>query len=689
MKATHFNSRLLRRNFKNKLYDFLIGLKVVFLILVLGCLGVSEITWAQSSQPQKTTTTKAPPTATKPATQPKTSPHMTKGTEKSAPISRYILSWSEIQKLPLEQRVRYFRFLHVFLAEVERQQIALLDSVPDPSAQTAPRSRHYAALEFLHYLLMPPSVARQAANCQYENWKTEQMIGCYCIYGGYPSAYEARSGDYYCRPQGVGSCSPINGQEAIQCNPRLFIPRPGPSGSSPICVTRQPENQSARASGLTARCVTEFERQLGGMTVQRALELHLVDSIRDPNQEAAWNAWKNDMQKALDEFEHTSFRGYGFRNYCGDDMRNTANKGRQEEECQALNRLFFNLGQEIPQLSQAVSEHPTASTTEISATPVPVASSPGIQEGNQPQEPRLYPPPVAPHPPSQTEVIPPGQGIVWNDPPATPSAPASGMEHLGDLACVAQAIQEARGESATNWVAFMGIMAQKFGGPYRLPNQKKALQQRVIEMISSYSYCSDQDYPVTSTRSNPNMRDWLYGRTHVTSSNEREVLNTLGIPNYNMTLLDTLFNPRVPRQSFFSFSRKGFDEMEFHERRYHFAYYNSALRQIPADAAMHQCRRSVAHKLNHDPTFTFCNWRNQVIPENIASNENFCAQLAGRCGLKTNFCQIERKRCPELDDSWLRGGDGPSGGAPAGGGPGNTGKGGEQGSSGGGATPAQ
>jgi len=70
---------------------------------------------------------------------------------------------------------------------------------------------------------------------------------------------------------------------------------------------------------------------------------------------------------------------------------------------------------------------------------------------------------------------------------------------LGELACVACGLQFSKHsnigsqESVANWISLLGAVSQEFQGIG--PGNRKAYQRRVIEMVSTYGFCTDSEYP--------------------------------------------------------------------------------------------------------------------------------------------------------------------------------------------------
>jgi hypothetical protein len=64
-----------------------------------------------------------------------------------------------------------------------------------------------------------------------------------------------------------------------------------------------------------------------------------------------------------------------------------------------------------------------------------------------------------------------------------------------------------------NWVALIGIMAQTYHGREDLSKggSKIGLQEKVINMLSSYGYCTNLDYPIDLRDSGKDVRDWIDG----------------------------------------------------------------------------------------------------------------------------------------------------------------------------------
>lgn len=117
-----------------------------------------------------------------------------------------------------------------------------------------------------------------------------------------------------------------------------------------------------------------------------------------------------------------------------------------------------------------------------SGTP-PTPSSPSVESNRRPARKPDRPSRQMPRPPRNCE--------------------SEYRSQLGDLACVACGLEEYApaqsnaGHGFSNWIKLLGVVAQDGYGPYDLsdPRKRQEFQQRVSEMVASYGYCTNEEYP--------------------------------------------------------------------------------------------------------------------------------------------------------------------------------------------------
>lgn len=351
-------------------------------------------------------------------------------------MQRYVFTWEQIAKLTPDQQVAYYKFLVKFITTLEEAQ---------PEMDPKYRAKKSAILEMFEKLGKQLNPEAYAAG--YSQSGDASMVGKLCIYGAHTSTYREYSygggSSYWCNPIDGSSCP--SGQS--ECNAALFNFMNPKGTGGPLCVNTVPLNESPEGRCLTARCVTAFEERLGGR-FSDVVKQEMANAANNKAKQKEWNDYVSTMKKAVNDVESNPVGGVTLREYCkqsGDGRYNDMNFNKQHYECEALYRLFADInGSNIPVPPPA-------------PTPGPVIIKPN---------PDIY-------------------AKCHND---------QTHPELGDLACVNCAIREAGPGStgdASKWITLLAMTA----GSVQKNEAGDSTKNRVIKMLLSTSYCTDDEYP--------------------------------------------------------------------------------------------------------------------------------------------------------------------------------------------------
>ena len=567
-------------------------------------------------------------------------------------MQRYFLKWDKVKKMSPDNQVKYYKFLLNLVARIEEMQ-------PQPR-NAKEMGKRTAMLDYMHKLI---NLIQPQAHAQYPVTNDASIVGKMCVYGGSASTYmefdTSEGKRYWCTPQGNNSCAEPFHTDCGATN--SVFKTPGPKGGGPLCVPTFPENNNGSLQGVTARCVAAFEARLGG-SMDQVVKTEMQKIGGNKQLQDQWNRWVEDMKKAVSDLETTAYGGISLKDYCkpGSDGRyNALNHYKQHEECEALARLFAS-----------------------------VRGSDVVVHVPPPQ--KLDPKPA-----------PKGDSDIYakcHDDKTHPE--------LGELNCASCAIrvlgpQMGSKGDASKWIATLAVAAQNYQTPP--PGTGAGLQQRVIEMLTSASYCTDSEYPGGNYAAHKDkVSQWIRGP--MSESDHANFLDAFGYYSkhgYGMNQLkrnlgdfknssndgnngygwqfverSAIDRRRVFHENLKSFGPKGFAEPD------------------AVQGGLVQCTQSAARRLASNPAFNYCRGSDKVADMTHASN--FCSNVARACGLDTGFCQSSQllkesykykdtkktaaNVCPSTlgpDDPFLRSGaSGGAGGGAAGAGAGASGGGG-------------
>lgn len=267
-----------------------------------------------------------------------------------------------------------------------------------------------------------------------------------------------------------------------------------------------------------------------------------------------------------------------------------------------------------------------------------------------------------PRPPPRPRTPPPAEVAAAAPPARATREQASGncmsrhQARLGALACVACGIESAKpGLSAqggaANWVALLGVMAQRSYGPYKVNDEvsRRSFQQRVAEMVASYGYCSDREYPAQPPQE---ARDIIDGQP-LNSGNSLRIAQGFGL----MSTVQGLFSGQPENQSrplqfadkIFADNERGigWDTGNVQNRQWRFRSMIKAHSSSYPQSSFSKCARAVEGRLSQDPSFRMCpiregRWPNgaartlyasHITTSEQANNQRFYKAMATSCGL--------------------------------------------------------
>ncbi|MBX7230816.1 MAG: hypothetical protein K1X29_01895 [Bdellovibrionales bacterium] len=556
------------------------------------------------------------------------SPNRSKNNKK---FSDYILTPQQIEKLDNRAKVIYFKFLHQLLVQLERMQYKSKLVAMNPWKEI----RTFIERE-LDFSVWGESGA-----------STVPGSDPYCIYAGWVSSYITRNGKTFCKPEGVNTQFCPQGK--IWCfGPAFDIP--APNGSKHICIDKPNDG----SKNLTQLCVDQFEIQVADGNLIKVINRKIKNNSSNPTEKALWESWLNEIRKNVDRIKVvTSKNGVNFEQYCGsgEETTGTTNANQQQiNDCAAMKRLFSNL--------KAEPQGPWFPDGKgIPKDGIPVEHAPPITRLSEAQKKKIE------------------------------NCVEETQSKLGYLACVACGAKfsgepELENKTIDNWVTLLGVSAhmcdpEKYDTPAKLQN-------RVINMMRSFSYCTDQEeYPRSKIFTNPTyVTPFLknnkkfdfsdYNQIFVyKTEDESRYLDTFGFKSdfsswpigHKMIGAAKIFcsddfasgSPAIPQKKYI-------------ENSYNLI--NSAGDQ----SELEFCGEAIKKRMETSPTFLLCKNMSPQL-ENFANNTKFCQSMAQACGLDTTVCYESERKCPDpMNDLYRGGGDGGGGGGGAGGtGPGGGG----------------
>lgn len=284
--------------------------------------------------------------------------------------------------------------------------------------------------------------------------------------------------------------------------------------------------------------------------------------------------------------------------------------------------------------------------------PVPAAGDELVARPPAPVRTRNVPAPI---PAQAPKVGPPAE--THREATATGDCMARQRAKLGTLACVACGMEKAapaeilnHGGGVGKWVALLGVMAQQSYGPYNVNDQisRQAFQQRVAEMVSSYGYCTDREYPITPANGTRDFIDGkpLRGQQALQFSQNFGLMSTVG--GFFSSTPENQNEPlRYAQQIFNDGGPTGWDAGNAQNRQWRFRSMLKAHRQSYKASPFSQCANAVESRLATSKNFRMCpmrqgQWPNghprmlypsHVTPQEMANNQGFYEAMASSCGL--------------------------------------------------------
>jgi len=267
-------------------------------------------------------------------------------------------------------------------------------------------------------------------------------------------------------------------------------------------------------------------------------------------------------------------------------------------------------------------------------------------------------PPARPRAAATAPSQPPPAASRRETPTASGDCLSRNRAKLGVLACVACGMENAapaeirnHGGGVSKWVALLGVMAQSSYGPYNVNDEvsRKAFQQRVAEMVSSYGYCTDREYPVTPGNATRELIDGrpIRGNQALQFAQNFELMSTI-----NGIFSRTPENQHAPlmyaQRMFDDSSRStGWDTGNVQNRQWRFRSMLKAHRYSYPNSAFSKCGNAVENRLRTSSHFNMCpiregRWPNgqrrieyqsHVTAKEMANNQNFYEAMASSCGL--------------------------------------------------------
>jgi uncharacterized membrane protein YgcG len=269
---------------------------------------------------------------------------------------------------------------------------------------------------------------------------------------------------------------------------------------------------------------------------------------------------------------------------------------------------------------------------------------------------------IVPQPPVRSRTPPPMETAAATPPARANRESASGncmsrnQAKLGALACIACGIESAKPGlaahgGASNWVALLGVMAQRSYGPYRTNDElsRRSFQQRVAEMVTSYGYCTDREYPVQFPQE---ARDHIDGRAQ-RNDNSLRLAQGFGL----MSTVNGFFSGQPENQNRpLEFADKifgdndrwsGWDTGNSQNRQWRFRSMIKAHSSSYPQSSFSKCARAIEGRLGSDPSFRMCpirqgQWPNgaprtlyasHISASEQTNNQKFYKAIATSCGL--------------------------------------------------------
>lgn len=559
-----------------------------------------------------------------------------KNKEKSEPS--IILTWDQLQFLNVDERTEYIDTLIDYMITYEKLQ--------DQSLKGSSKS----AWINVDWLLQKAYAASQ---------------GCSC--GSYPGSVindkcvpvvrsEACSGKFTCNPVFYS----INGQNT--------------------CV----DSFNGCGSKLQA-CNEEFKKKFGldGSSMR-------ADQLMDPASRPAYNQWAQQAAASISPVPHQSSTpskqtsaSLGWRLFAslfGESEasgRTPASTGIRSESVDAYCRRKRQEEGKYPQGCTYLMEKQAQLTTTSKSVQAGQRQYAAATSGFSPQSqgwssagstasasPTLPPP----TPPSVRPASAPAMGG---------NCIAQNQAKLGALACVACGLQQAQGlsDGVDQYVALLGVMAQTYQGKENVKTAEGArrLQAKVIDMVSSYGYCTNSEYQAPIGSNAGLIRSTIDGETQLErrfffffrSGNRQQTqkaFQALGVrwsQNHGPVYAQEMFTDSQPRGGgFFGWLRRIFGSHRSdpvnRQRRFHsMATGHDRLVHSPkstatgkAPVAFDRCFNAIKRRTKSSPAYHICQDDCKKLPPGAtcrkkiynkqarAANDSLHAQLLRSCGIQ-------------------------------------------------------
>lgn len=312
---------------------------------------------------------------------------------------------------------------------------------------------------------------------------------------------------------------------------------------------------------------------------------------------------------------------------------------------------------------------------DFGGTNAPIPDDPSDEKGEKGEPEKgetVVPPPEQPTRPPE-EVVEPTP-----EPPPRDNCMERNRVKLGELACIACGMEEwnpadvlEQGGGVTKWVALIGSMAQTYHGPYNPGNSasKENYLGRVAEMISSYAYCTDNEYQMNL----PNdTRNWLDGSSSLatTGPDQFTFASSFGLMSNKRAGLfsSNVENSRKPMtyaKQIFDVGRNWTDYNPQHHQWRFRSMIKAHYRSYP-DTAFSKCALRAEARMKNLDSQKMCPMREErtaigtlrivhstkMQPHEFGQNESFYSKLVRRCNVKV------RNRFPNLNcDNGCKGSD--------------------------------
>jgi hypothetical protein len=449
--------------------------------------------------------------------------------------------------------------------------------------------------------------------------------------------------------------------------------------------------------GLTARCVDAIATKAGASLDARLRSKAL--SYTDAGQRDDYAKFSAGLKTALERFEQQrGADGMSLSEYCRNpsSARKSASYGLQKEECAAYQKLVstfevITTDKQNPYKPNAIKAEAADLTsahalglklagktadTAVDEAPAGSAADIAVNTGMDDGKGGPVAAPLSlsgkvPVPAARPE---PKKTKTTKKKPQTGDCMSRYRAQLGALACVACGLEDAadadikHGRGVGNWLSLVGIMAQSYYGPYNTQDSlsRKAFQQRVIDMVSSYGYCTDNEYRVNTGSAADSVRAWLDGRKRLhqglifPNADEKRFVALFGLGSDRKSLFGGVPDSGLSyaSQIFDDSGRTGFDRGNVQERQWRFRSMLKAHRNSYPTTAFSKCAAQLESRLTTSSSFRMCpikigHWKNgaerMIYPKSItdrelSANGKIRGAMAESCGL-TAKSTMPSRRC--------------------------------------------